>query len=217
MQGRRNFLTDFDRKAKDWDADPVKVERARAVAEAIGNQVPLHQPIAAMEYGCGTGLLSFALQSVLSRITLADSSPGMLAVLRKKIAAGGIGNMTAVKLDLCVDPLPADRYNLIYTLMTLHHIPDIGRLLNDFHALLKSPGYLCIADLDMEDGSYHGGDFHGHTGFDRHDLQEKLEMAGFGRISFSTVFEMTRETKSGWKSFPLFLAVAEKYDHQNGR
>ncbi|HLO24754.1 MAG TPA: class I SAM-dependent methyltransferase [Geobacteraceae bacterium] len=214
MQGRRNFLTDFDRKAKDWDADPVKVERARVVAAAIREQVPLHPPIMALEYGCGTGLLSFALQSVLSRITLADSSPGMLAVLRDKIAAGGIGNMTAVQLDLCVDPLPADRYNLIYTLMTLHHIRDIGRLLNDFHALLKSPGYLCIADLDLEDGSYHGDDFHGHTGFDRHDLQEKLERAGFGRISFSTVYEMTKETKNGRKSFPLFLAVAAKCNRQ---
>ena len=56
-------MTNFDERAKDWDSDPKKVERARAVAEAIRKAIPLTANMSALEYGCGTGLLSFALQS----------------------------------------------------------------------------------------------------------------------------------------------------------
>jgi SAM-dependent methyltransferase len=207
---RGNFLTDFDQEARDWDANPAKVARANAIAGAIRSRVTLQPWFSAFEYGCGTGLLSFALQPYVARITLADSSPGMLGVLKEKIAANGIRNMTPVRLDLCADPLPAERYNLIYTLMTLHHIPDTKRILTDFHALLAQGGYLCIADLDKEDGSYHGADFSGHAGFDRRELQEEAEQAGFRAIRWETVYTMTRETAHSRKTYPLFLLVAEK-------
>lgn len=200
----------FDEKARDWDADPIKVERARAVAETIRGMVPLTPDMAALEYGCGTGLLSFALQPYLSRITLADSSEGMLAVLREKIAAGKVDNMTAVKLDLTTDPPPADRYDLIYTLMTLHHVPDIDGILRVFHTLLNRRGFLCVSDLDQEDGSFHGPDFSGHRGFARDELAMKAERVGFRGIRFATAFEMTRTVDGKPRIFPVFLMVAEK-------
>src|SRR5512147_852630 len=115
-------MNEFDEKAAQWDAKPVRVERAQAVADGIKAALPLSPNMTALEYGCGTGLLSFALQPQLGHITLADSSPGMLSVLREKIAARNIKNMTPVQLDLMVDPLPAVHYQVIYTLMTLHHI-----------------------------------------------------------------------------------------------
>ncbi len=34
-------MTNFDERAKDWDSDPKKVERARAVAETIRKAIPL--------------------------------------------------------------------------------------------------------------------------------------------------------------------------------
>lgn len=203
-------MTDFDQKARNWDADPVKTERAQAVADAIRKRVPLQPGFSVLEYGCGTGLLSFALQPHVSHISLADSSPGMLDVLREKIAVRGIRNMTPVRLDLCADPLPAERYDLVCMLMALHHVPDTQRILKDFYALLTRGGYLCIADLDKEDGSYHGPDFSGHTGFDRREVQKKAEAAGFRSISWETVYAMTKETSEGRKTYPLFLMVAEK-------
>ncbi len=186
------------------------MDRARTVAQAIRNRVPLNPQFSVLEYGCGTGLLSFALQPYVSHITLADSSLGMLDVLRKKIAACGARNMTPVRLDLSTDPLPTEHYDLICSLMTLHHIPDTKRILHDFNALLVPGGYLCIADLDKEDGSYHGPDFSGHTGFDRRELREKTEQAGFRAIDWKTVYTMTKETAHGRKTFPLFLMVAQK-------
>ena len=133
-------MTNFDERAKDWDSDPKKVERARAVAEAIRSAIPLTPNMSALEYGCGTGLVSFALQADLGQITLADTSQGMLDVLSEKIAAAGVTNMHPARLDLSTDPLPAERFDLTYSLMTLHHIEDAKGILKKFHALLEPSG-----------------------------------------------------------------------------
>ena len=201
-------MADFESRAKDWDEVPGRVERANAVAAAIREQVPLSRAMTAFEYGCGTGLLSFALQADLCAITLADSSSGMLEVLREKISHSGVKHMTPVRLDLAIDPLPVERYDLVYTLLTLHHIPDTVSLLGCFHSLLQSGGVLCIADLDKEDGSFHSHEpgFDGHNGFDRAELDMELERAGFTNIRFNTCYELIKDKRS----YPLFLAVAEK-------
>ena len=204
-------MTDyFDQEAAGWDADPVKVERARTVAQAIRENVSLTTNSTALEYGCGTGLLSFALQPYLGQITLADNSSGMLAVLDKKIAASGIGNMTSMKADFSTDPLPQTKYQLIYSLMTLHHIPDTDKILEDFYTLLETPGCLCVADLEKEDGSFHGPDFFGHKGFDRQELSQKVLRAGFRKVTFKPVFQMPKIVGSSRNFFPIFLMIAEK-------
>jgi ubiquinone/menaquinone biosynthesis C-methylase UbiE len=196
----------FDRAARHWDSDPVKVERAQAVAQAIRVQVPFQENMRALEYGCGTGLLSFALQPFPGRMTLSDSSPGMLQQLRRKIRTSRLDNMHPLQLDLSTDPLPAERYDLVYLLMTLHHIPDTRRILQAFFELLEPGGRLCIADLDREDGSFHGPGFDGHPGFERGELQALLAQAGFERAAFQTVFELGR----AGRVYSLFLAVARK-------
>jgi ubiquinone/menaquinone biosynthesis C-methylase UbiE len=199
-------MTNFDARAKDWDEIPVRAERARAVAEAIREGVKLSPAISALEYGCGTGLLSFALQPYLGPITLADSSTGMLEVLRDKIAASGARNMSPIRLDLSCDPLPAEKFDLISILMTLHHIQDTQDILKKFFALLEPSGSLCIADLNKEDGSFHDYEFVGHTGFDRRELGKLLLQIGFVKVRFATPFAM----KKGARVYPLFLAIAEK-------
>ena len=201
---------DFDVKAKEWDNDPVKSETAPAVAAAIRNRVRLSPDLSALEYGCGTGLLSFSLYRELGSITLADSSVGMLAVLREKIAASGADHLRPVRLDLAIDPLPAERYDLIYTLMTLHHVSDVDRILRDFHALLRPDGVLCIADLDREDGSFHGAGFDGQRSFVWDALRFELPRAGFGEIQFDPRYMMRKPQGEGVREYPVFLAVARK-------
>ena len=203
-------MNEFDHKASHWDAKSVRVERAQSMADGIRAALPLSASMTALEYGCGTGLVSFALQPYLDHITLADSSSGMLAVLREKIAASQVQNMTPRLLDLLIDPLPAEHYQLIYTLMTLHHIPDTEQILRAFYALLDTPGYLCVADLDTEDGTFHEDEFHGHLGFDRTALSAQARQVGFQSISFSTVFQMRTEVAGTLKDFPLFLMIARK-------
>lgn len=198
----------FDDQAKTWDSDPIKQERAEAVAAAMRQRIPLSSAWCALEYGCGTGLLSFVLYADLGSITLADASPGMLAVLEAKLAAAQLDHLHPLRLDLTGDPLPTDRYDLIYSLMTLHHVADIESLLRNFHALLQPDGWLAIADLDQEDGSFHGAGFTGHCGFDREILRAQLVAAGFSGVEFSSCYRMKKATDQGIRDYPLFLAVA---------
>ncbi|GAB4399453.1 MAG: class I SAM-dependent methyltransferase [Anaerolineales bacterium] len=200
-------LTSFDERAKDWDADPAKVERAQVVAQAIRAALPPQPGKSALEVGCGTGLLSFFLQKDFAHITLADSSEGMLEVLRAKIAAARAKNLTALRLDLSADPLPEARFDVIYSLMVLHHLPDTAKSLSQFHALLNPGGWLVICDLDAEDGSFHPAGTSGiHFGFTRPALQKQVESAAFNTIKFSTPYVLQ---KAG-KSYPLFLLTAQK-------
>jgi ubiquinone/menaquinone biosynthesis C-methylase UbiE len=205
-------MTNFDERAKDWDSDPKKVERAQAVADAIRKAVPLAKSMNALEYGCGTGLVSFALQSDLGCITLADASQGMLDVLSEKIIRAGVTNMRPLRLDLSVDPIPAERYHLTYSLLTLHHIANTKNILAQFHALLEPNGYLLVADLDKEDGSFHtDGSTDVHLGFERAALQSQVEALGFGNVTFSTAYEIKKKVNSEEeKVFPVFLMTAQK-------
>jgi ubiquinone/menaquinone biosynthesis C-methylase UbiE len=204
-------MTNFDERAKDWDSDPMKVERARMVADAIRKAVPLSQNMKAFEYGCGTGLLSFALQNDLGQITLADTSQGMLDVLGEKIAKADVQNMHPVRLDLSTDPLPAEKFNITYSLLVLHHIHGAREILSQFHEVLEPNGYLVVADLDKEDGSFHrDGTTDVHKGFVRNELNEWVEAAGFGNVRFSTAYEIKKEIDGKEKAFPVFLMVAQK-------
>jgi 2-polyprenyl-3-methyl-5-hydroxy-6-metoxy-1,4-benzoquinol methylase len=204
-------MTDFDERARDWDSDPKKVERARQAADAIRNTIPLSGAMNALEYGCGTGLLSFALQSDLGEITLADTSQGMLDVLREKIGAAGVTNMHPVRLDLETESFYGKRFHLIYSLMTLHHIHDVRGVISKFNSLLESNGHLLIADLDKEDGSFHtDGTTDVHRGFDRAELQKWAEEAGFEKVTFSTVYEIRKNVDGEERSFPVFLMSAQK-------
>jgi len=204
-------MTNFDERAKDWDSDPKKVERARVVAETIRRAIPLSTEMNALEYGCGTGLLSFALQSDLGQITLADTSQGMLDVLSEKIASADATNMHPVRLDLASDPLPTERYELTYSLMTLHHIHNVNDMLVKFCDLLAPKGYLLVADLDKEDGSFHtDGTTDVHLGFDRDKLRKTVENIGFGNVTFSTAYEIKKKIGNEEKTFPVFLMTAQK-------
>jgi len=204
-------MTNFDERAKDWDADPMKVNRAKTVAQAIRSAIPLTENMSALEYGCGTGLLSFALQSDLGQITLADTSQGMLDVLAEKISAFDVSNMRPLRLDLSADPSPDSPFDLTYSLMTLHHIPDARDILKKFHALLAPGGWLCVADLDKEDGTFHtDGTTDVHLGFERGELQKWVEDAGFVDVKFSTAFEIKKKIGDAEKIFPVFLLIAQK-------
>lgn len=200
----------FDSKARQWDDNPVFRERGLKIAEAIRKAVPLQRSMSALDYGCGTGLLSFPLKDELGTILMADSSGGMLEVVNEKIAALGVNNMSTLKIDFHSDPHPAQRFDLIVTSMTLHHVPDTDHILHVFNDLLNPGGYLCVADLDQEDGSFHGVEVDVHHGFDRDALSRRATAAGFTDIGFRTVFSIAKESACGTREYPVFLMCARR-------
>jgi SAM-dependent methyltransferase len=203
-------MNPFDAKARTWDADPAKVERARKVADLIAARVPLLAGARVLEIGAGTGLLGFALRERAGHVTLADSSPEMLAVAREKLRAAGPCNVDVVALDLERDPPPAERYGVVCALLVLHHVHDTAALLRKLHGVLEPGGYLCIADLEREDGAFHGADFGGHHGFDRAELQSAVEGAGFEEVRFQPAFEVRKPVDGVLRPFPAFLVTARR-------
>jgi 2-polyprenyl-3-methyl-5-hydroxy-6-metoxy-1,4-benzoquinol methylase len=203
-------MTDFDARARTWDADPQKAIRARIVADAIAQRIPGLSRMSVLEYGSGTGLLGFALRGQVASLTLADSSAEMTAVAREKIAALAADDVSALLLDLTADAAYAGQHDVVCTLLTLHHVKDVPALLRRFHELVRPGGYACVADLDAEDGSFHGEGFDGHNGFRRDVMSSWLSAAGFRDIEEQTAFEIDKETRTGVRRYPVFLAVGRR-------
>lgn len=198
----------FDEKAATWDDDAAHVERAQVVAGAIRDAVPLVSTLRLLEYGAGTGLVSQALADTVGPITLADTSVGMRKVMEDKVAAGVIADARVWDLDLASEPLPAseERFDLIVTVLALHHLPQLEPVLSNFATLLAEGGQLAIVDLDEEDGTFHGEGFDGHHGFDHDALADDLRKAGFTNVSFRRCHQIVRDGRT----YPLFLATATR-------
>lgn len=196
----------FDIRAATWDREPRRINMAGEIFAALKAAIPLQADWRALDVGAGTGLLTLALAARVQRVLAVDSSAGMLAQLKEKMKTAAVPNVETLLADFGVDPLPAETFHLIASAMTLHHVPDTAGMLRAFHALLLPGGYVAIADLDSEDGSYHGGstEVH-HHGFDRQELAAKLAAAGFVDIAIRTA---TRAGKA--RDYPIFLAVARK-------
>ena len=204
-------MENFDELALTWDNEPRRIERAKTVATEIIKSISNLGQMVGFEYGCGTGLLSFTLQPYLKHITLGDNSLGMLDILKQKIQNANIENMTPFKVDLEVDKIPEIKIDLIYILMSLHHIKDIDKVIKAFYNMLNPQGYLCIADLDEEDGTFHGKDFLGHRGFNQSELSKKLESYGFNNVRSKICYENIKKLDNGQeKKYPLFLMIAQK-------
>jgi predicted TPR repeat methyltransferase len=196
----------FDERAATWDDDPGHVERADRVAAAIGEAIRLEPSTRMLEYGAGTGLVTQAMRDQVGPVTLADASAGMREVMERKLAAGALAGARVVDLDLSRDAAPDDHFDLIVTVLVLHHIPTLERVLDGFAQLLVDGGHLCVADLDAEDGSFHGDGFEGHDGFERDQLQAQLEHAGFVDVTFMPCGDVQRPHGR----FPMFLATARR-------
>lgn len=197
---------DFDQRAATWDDDPAKVERARMAADAIRAAVPLDRSTRLLEYGAGTGLVTQALRDDVGPVTLADTSAGMREVIGRKIAAGALPDARVWDVDLATGPVPDERFDVVVTVMALHHVADVGAVLAAFHDVLVDGGHLCVADLDEEDGSFHGEGFGGHLGFARTDLAAALERAGFTDV----VFQDCHQVEKGGATYPMFLATGRR-------
>jgi ubiquinone/menaquinone biosynthesis C-methylase UbiE len=204
-------MNHFDEAAAGWDKNADHVRRARNVAKEIKKCVPLSKTWSSLEFGGGTGLLSFMLKSRLGRITLIDTSAEMVKIARRKLLKTKTRNMTVLKLDLLTE-VHHSTYDFIYAMMSLHHINDIPKILGIFFSLLAPGGYVCVADLSDEHGSFHAQipGFGGLHGFEPGRFKKQLAAAGFADITYKTVYTVKRAADNGHKKFPLFLMTGKK-------
>jgi 2-polyprenyl-3-methyl-5-hydroxy-6-metoxy-1,4-benzoquinol methylase len=205
----------FDNKAAEWDANAGRAALADAVARAIIAHMPIGKPSNALEFGCGTGLVTTRIAPHCARLTAVDSSSEMLRMLGEKIAAASLVNVAPLHLDFSSPEAEANLakdYDFVCSSMTLHHIPDTASFLCELIGHMSPGGVLFIADLDAEDGLFHDDATEKvHLGFDRAALKALLESAGFSNVSFMTAHLIEKKNRAGdFATYPVFLVTAVK-------
>lgn len=203
--------THFNQMAGDWDNNPRIVKMAATFAAHIKQRVPLTSQTKALDFGCGTGQVSIHLCSTVDSVAMVDTSEGMLDVLRLKLANNAIDNMHIHCGDLFQGTLTENSFDLAYTLMALHHVKQIAPVFDRFYRLLKSGGYLCIGDLESEDGSFHGEEMDVHQGFDLIQLEKQVKNSGFNVREACRMMVVEKPGKNGLnKAYPLFFLLVQK-------
>lgn len=204
----------FDERAATWD-DDAKVARAGRVTDAVLSATGVDRLGPRVAFGAGTALVTEALGDRVGPSVLADTSAGIREVMATKVAEGRLPRSRVVDWDLGAESIPVDideQFDLIVTVLTLHHVEDVDRVLGRFADLLAPGGRVAVADLDAEDGSFHGDGFTGHHGFERDDLVRRLVAAGLDEVTVSDCGVLERDEGT----YPMFLAVARSSQARTG-
>jgi 2-polyprenyl-3-methyl-5-hydroxy-6-metoxy-1,4-benzoquinol methylase len=200
-------MSTFDDEASGWDT-PERVERAHDVADAVREHVSLTPSIRAIDIGAGTGLLGLDLLADIGSVVLADPSEQMVDRAETKIATDGIADASTIIFDMPGDPPSGAPFDLVMSLLALHHIEDTDAVLQSAYAMLAPGGYLALIDLDAEDGTFHRTDNDGvhHNGFECSLIEAKASAAGFADVSTRLIFEILHEDRP----YPLFLLIGNR-------
>ncbi|BAF70413.1 class I SAM-dependent DNA methyltransferase [Nitratiruptor sp. SB155-2] len=192
-------MSSFDKRAKDWDKNSKRVQTARKVAKAIKECVQ-KKGLDILDFGCGTGLVSYELTDIANSITGIDTAPKMVEMFNAKSTSSTI-QAHCKDID-AIEPT----FDLIVSSMTFHHIEDIHEIIGKLYAKLKPGGIICIADLVTEDGTFHSDNtgVH-HFGFDPERLAKKFEELGFRKLCLNVVHTIEKH-----KNFDVFLLCMQK-------
>lgn len=194
----------FKEKAKEFDAG----QQVQQLSQAIGNAINQHVALdgkRVLDFGAGTGLICSHIAPRVASIVAVDISESMLSMLAQKEALKEC--VTPLCHDMLTEPLD-ERFELIVSAMAMHHVEDTKLLLERFYAHLESGGELAIADLYLEDGSFHKPGTQGvfHLGFDEAALTALAVEVGFSDVSFRTVHAVKKPDAA----YPVFLFQAKK-------
>lgn len=200
-------MTDrFNKTALEWDSGDVRQNIASAVFKTLTSRIALLNTMKILDFGAGTGLLSFKVAPMVRSVTGVDLSSGMLEQLEAKNTPSL--QVTAILQDIMENPLD-QKFNGIVSSMAMHHVADTLGLFQTFYAHLERDGFIAIADLEEEDGTFHaqhGNEGVHHFGFNRDVLRDTIEKAGFRNVRFHDAYSVKREDGN----YPIFLVTAMK-------
>lgn len=196
----------FDKAAQEWDSGDTRQNIAEAVFKTIASRIALVKNMNILDFGAGTGLLSFKIAPMVRSVTGVDLSSGMLEQLNAKNTSSL--QVTTILQNIMDKPLE-QKFNGIVSSMAMHHVENTKQLFETFYAHLERDGFIAIADLEEEDGTFHaqhGNDGVHHFGFNRELLRNTIEKAGFKNVRFHDAYSVNREDGS----YPIFLVTATK-------
>lgn len=202
-------MSRFDERAKDWDKKQTTLDKSDACINHLKEKIDFSNIKNILDYGCGTGLIAFNLVEKNNEVLGLDNSYGMIEEFNKKVKEKNLSNIKAKKHNILEEDLPKNSFDLIVISMSLHHIEDIDMFFKKSFEALKNDGYICVNDLDKEDGSFHAkhnneGVY--HFGFSKDELVKTAKKIGFSDSSFDIVYIFERENGN----FPIFNFIAKK-------
>lgn len=195
----------FAHKAADWDANPMRVALAEKFVRQVLAQMPIAQEACLMDFGCGTGLVGLQFAPYVSALVMVDSSKAMLDMLQAKIDNLAL----SIPIELChsgLETVKTTQVDAIVSSMAFHHLEDVQTEINSMYKLLKPDGFIAIADLVKEDGSFHGQESVPHNGFEQTDICQMLSNAGF-KLHLCEIFNKINKEN---KEYPQFIIIAKK-------
>jgi ubiquinone/menaquinone biosynthesis C-methylase UbiE len=102
-----------------------------------------------LEIGCGTGAFSRLLAERSDKVLALDLSPEMIRIAREH--SKQFSNIDFQVADVTSREFPAEGFDCIVTIATLHHLPMTEMLLK-LKAALKVGGRLLVLDLFQSEG-----------------------------------------------------------------
>jgi tRNA (cmo5U34)-methyltransferase len=200
----------LDTRVYDWNNNKLHIESSEAITSTLLSMIPVHKQMTALEYGIGTGMISFKLKDKLGDIVIIDPSKEMVKIAHDKIMQDGVKNVWPICLDL-EEEYFAGEFGLIYNQLLFHHLNDIDFRLQKFYSFLRPGGYLAIADIYEENGTFQEQGFPIHRGLNVEKLSQALEKQKFTSITHKRCFTICRENDLGeQKEYPIFLLVGKK-------
>ena len=195
----------FNQAAEGWDKGDMRQNIAHSVFQTISSRISLLNNMNILDFGAGTGLLSFKIAPLVKSVVGLDLSEKMLEQLESKNS--DILSVKAICQNICEEPLDQQFHGIISS-MAMHHVEDTADLFRAFHLHLKRDGFVAIADLEAEDGTFHshGNDGVHHFGFERDTLRQTIENAGFEHVRFHHAYTVEKEAQN----YPIFLVTATK-------
>ncbi|MEA3290329.1 MAG: class I SAM-dependent methyltransferase [Campylobacterota bacterium] len=198
----------FDALAQQWDSKPARVEGAMTFVDKILDHIDTDiKNFNILDYGSGSGLVSFGFANKACKITGLDNSEEMIKVYNDKAFAIGLDNIISRKHDINNEDLEENIYDIVVTNMTMHHINDIEMFVKKLSSSLKKDGQLYIADLISEDGTFHSDNIGvEHFGFDMETVKTTFIESGLNDVSV----EILHTIDKPHKSFDIFIAKGVK-------
>ena len=200
---------EFAVKAKGWDEDPMVKGIADVFLKVLKKNFEFSYGLDLLEFGCGTGLIGLDIANSVHSITMLDNSPAMFNILKAKVKAGGFRNVECVLGDVKSARLEHGSFDMIFSSMALHHVENISELLEEFYKYLTPNGCLVIADLDLEDGSFHEKEV-AHNGFSSKKLINLFNNAGFQIKYLENHYAVKKEVDGEEEEYDLFFLVSNK-------